>query len=45
MICKAVQGLIDHSVSSGLITEEDYFVVRNMIMDMNTNVLIVASTL
>lgn len=34
MICKAVQGLIDHSVSSGLITEEDYFVVRNMIMDM-----------
>ena len=34
MICKAVQGLIDHSVSSGLITEEDYFVVRNLIMDM-----------
>ena len=34
MICKAIQGLIDHSVSSGLITEEDYFVVRNMIMDM-----------
>ncbi len=34
MICKSVQGLIDHSVSSGLITEEDYFVVRNMIMDM-----------
>lgn len=34
MICKAVQGLIDHSVRSGLITQEDYFVVRNMIMDM-----------
>lgn len=34
MICKAVQGLIDHSVRSCLITEDDVFVVRNMIMDI-----------
>ena len=34
MICKAVQGLIDHSLRSCLITEDDVFVVRNMIMDI-----------
>jgi len=34
MIYNAIQGLIDHCLQSGLITEDDIFVVRNLLMDM-----------
>lgn len=34
MIYNALQGLINHSVKSGLITEYDIFVVRNLLMDL-----------
>lgn len=34
MIYNTVQGLIDHSVRSGLITKDDEIVARNMLMDI-----------
>lgn len=33
MICKAIQRLIRYAIRSGLITEDDEFVVRNLLMD------------
>ena len=34
MIYKAVSGLILHAINSGLITQDDVFVVRNQLMDI-----------
>lgn len=34
MIYRAIEGLINHSVNAGLITEDDIFVVRNQLMDI-----------